>query len=97
MIPQVSTMISAFNQQGRCRWRVNSYAPVARSRSAVFVHPRRTNRGGCLSEQWLAPNPRARADKIAQLRQAVENGDYCVSPEQIAEKLVQEVLVAIFT
>jgi len=97
MISQVSTMTSACNQQRRCCWRINSYAPVPRSRLAVFLHPRCTNRRCCLSEQWLAPSPHARADKIAQLRQAVENGDYCISPEQIAEKLVQEVLVAIFT
>jgi anti-sigma28 factor (negative regulator of flagellin synthesis) len=44
----------------------------------------------------LAPSLPARADKIAQLRRAVENGDYCVSPEQIAEKMVQEALVAMF-
>jgi anti-sigma28 factor (negative regulator of flagellin synthesis) len=36
-------------------------------------------------------------DMIAQLRRAVGDGDYCVSPEQIAEKMLQEVLVALFT
>jgi anti-sigma28 factor (negative regulator of flagellin synthesis) len=45
----------------------------------------------------LAPSLPDRADKIAQLRRAVENGDYCVSPEQIAEKMVQEALIAMFT
>jgi anti-sigma28 factor (negative regulator of flagellin synthesis) len=48
------------------------------------------------SEQFCDPNPYARADKIAHLRQAVENGDYCVGPEQIAEKMVREALVAMF-
>jgi Anti-sigma-28 factor, FlgM len=97
MIPQVSTITSALSRQRRCRWRVKPYAPVPRPRSAVFVHPTRKNKGGWLREQWLAPSPQARADKIAQLRQAVENGDYCISPEQIAEKMVQEILVAMFT
>jgi anti-sigma28 factor (negative regulator of flagellin synthesis) len=45
----------------------------------------------------LAPDPQTRADKVAQLRRAVANGDYCISPEQIAEKMVQEALAAIFT
>jgi anti-sigma28 factor (negative regulator of flagellin synthesis) len=49
------------------------------------------------NDQFWAPNPSARSDKIAQLQHAVENGDYCVSPEQIAEKMVQEMLVALFT
>ena len=45
----------------------------------------------------MTQSPHPRVDRITQLRQAVENGDYCVSPEQIAEKMVQEVLVEIFT
>jgi anti-sigma28 factor (negative regulator of flagellin synthesis) len=49
------------------------------------------------SEQVFTPSPSARADKIAHLRHAVENGDYWVSPEQIVEKMVQEVLVEMFT
>jgi anti-sigma28 factor (negative regulator of flagellin synthesis) len=44
-----------------------------------------------------APDLPSRADKIAQLRQAVEYGAYCVSAEQIAEKIVQELLAEIFT
>jgi hypothetical protein len=50
-----------------------------------------------LSEQIFAPSPYARADKIAYLRHAVGNGDYCVSAEQIAEKMTQEALVEMFT
>jgi anti-sigma28 factor (negative regulator of flagellin synthesis) len=56
-----------------------------------------TSRRRQYSNQFWAPNPSARSDKIAQLRHAVENGDYCVSPEQIAEKMVQEVLVTMCT
>jgi hypothetical protein len=41
--------------------------------------------------------PQGRADKIAHLREAVEKGDYCVSPEQIAESMVHEVLASLFT
>jgi anti-sigma28 factor (negative regulator of flagellin synthesis) len=54
-------------------------------------------RGHQLSDRLLAPGLKARADRIAQLRHAVENGDYCVSSEQIAEKMVQEALVGMFT
>jgi anti-sigma28 factor (negative regulator of flagellin synthesis) len=54
-------------------------------------------RGYQPSDRLLAPDLTARADKIAQLRHTVEKGDYCVSPEQIAEKMVQEALVGIFT
>jgi anti-sigma28 factor (negative regulator of flagellin synthesis) len=38
-----------------------------------------------------------RADKIARLRSAVESGTYCVSAEQIAEKMVHEILADLFT
>jgi anti-sigma28 factor (negative regulator of flagellin synthesis) len=33
--------------------------------------------------------------KIAQLRRAVESGTYCVSAEQIAEKVLRETLVEV--
>jgi anti-sigma28 factor (negative regulator of flagellin synthesis) len=71
---------------------------VTRSRSGVDVHRARTGRRCQRSDQLLAPaGPRTRADKIAQLRRAVENGDYCVSPERIAEKMVQAALAAMCT
>lgn len=86
----------AFNRQQRRRWRGKPYLPVTRSRSEVDVQCARTGRTYQFSEQFCNPNPYARADKIAHLRRAVENGDYRVSPEQIAEKMVQEALVAMF-
>jgi flagellar biosynthesis anti-sigma factor FlgM len=70
---------------------------VTRSLSGVDVHRARTGRRCQRSDQLLAPGPRTRADKIAQLRRAVENGDYCVSPERIAEKMVQAALAAMCT
>jgi anti-sigma28 factor (negative regulator of flagellin synthesis) len=45
-------------------------------------------------DQLLGPAPQTRADKIAQLRRAVESGTYGVSAEQIAEKFLREALVA---
>jgi anti-sigma28 factor (negative regulator of flagellin synthesis) len=45
----------------------------------------------------LALTPQTRADKIAQLRRAVESGTYCVSAEQIAEKMVRKSLVDTLT
>jgi anti-sigma28 factor (negative regulator of flagellin synthesis) len=97
MMYQVFPVPRAFNRQQRRRWRAEPYLPVTLSRSEADVQCARTGRRGQYSDKFWAPNPFARSDKIAQLRHAVENGDYCVSPEQIAEKMVQEVLVAIFT
>jgi anti-sigma28 factor (negative regulator of flagellin synthesis) len=50
-----------------------------------------------LSERVFAPDPLVRAAKIAHLRLAVENGHYCVGPEQIADKMIQEAVVEMFT
>jgi anti-sigma28 factor (negative regulator of flagellin synthesis) len=96
MMSQVFSVPRAFNRQQRRRWRAERCLPVTRSRSAVDVQCARMGRTYQLSEQFCNPNPYARADKIAHLRQAVENGDYCASPEQIAEKMVREALVAMF-
>jgi anti-sigma28 factor (negative regulator of flagellin synthesis) len=97
MMYQVFPVPRAFNRQRRRRWRAEPYLPVTRSRSEVDVQCARPNRRRQGSDQFWTPNPYARSDRIAQLRHAVENGDYCVSPEQIAEKMVQEALVAMFT
>jgi flagellar biosynthesis anti-sigma factor FlgM len=97
MMCQVFPVIYAFNQQLRRHRRDEPYLPVTRSRSGVDVHCTRTGRRCQRSDQVLAPDPQTRADKVAQLRRAVANGDYCVSPEQIAEKMVQEALAAMFT
>jgi hypothetical protein len=97
MMCQVFPVTHAFSRQRRRRWRVEPYILVARSRSEVDGHYVRAGREYQPSDRLLAPGLTARADKIAQLRHAVENGDYCVSPEQIAEKMVQEVLVGMFT
>jgi flagellar biosynthesis anti-sigma factor FlgM len=54
--------------------------------------------GGRQHSDGLLPSiPQIRADKIAQLRHAVESGNYCVSAEQIAEKMMQEALIAMLT
>jgi anti-sigma28 factor (negative regulator of flagellin synthesis) len=97
MIFQVFPVPHAFNPQQRRRWRAEPYLPVSSFRSDVNVPCARTSRRRQYRDQFWAPNPSARTDKIAQLRHAVENGDYCVSSEQIAEKMVQDVLVAMFT
>jgi anti-sigma28 factor (negative regulator of flagellin synthesis) len=97
MIGQVFPVTRAFNRLLLYRWRAEPCHAVTRSRSKVAVHSARSRLGCHQRDQWLAPSPQARADKITQLRQAVENRDYCVSPEQIAEKIVQEVLVAMLT
>jgi anti-sigma28 factor (negative regulator of flagellin synthesis) len=97
MMCQVFPVPPAFNPQQRRHWRAEMYLSASRSRSEVDGQCARTSRRSQYNDQFWAPNPSARSDKIAQLRHAVENGDYCVSPEQIAEKMVQEVLVALFT
>jgi flagellar biosynthesis anti-sigma factor FlgM len=96
MMCQVSPVPRAFNRQQRRRWRPKPYLPVSQSRSEVDVQHARTGRRGQSSQQFCDPSPYVRAAKIAQLRHAVENGDYCVSPEHIAEKMVREALVAMF-
>jgi anti-sigma28 factor (negative regulator of flagellin synthesis) len=96
MMSQVFPVPRTFNRQPRRRWRAEPCLPVTRSRSAVDVQCARMGSTCQFSEQFCNPNPYTRADKIAHLRQAVENGDYCVSPEQIAEKMVREALVAMF-
>jgi anti-sigma28 factor (negative regulator of flagellin synthesis) len=40
----------------------------------------------------LVPAPQSRADKIAQLRRAVQSGVYSVSAEQIAAQMVRAAL-----
>jgi flagellar biosynthesis anti-sigma factor FlgM len=97
MMCQVFPVIRAFNRQLRRHWRDEPYQPVIRSRSGVGVHCTRTGRACQRGDQLLAPDPQTRADKIAQLRRAVENGDYCVSPEKIAETMVQEAVATMFT
>jgi flagellar biosynthesis anti-sigma factor FlgM len=97
MTCEVFPVICAFNRQLRRHWRDEPYLPVTRSRSGVDRHCTRTGRRCQRSEHVLATDPQMRADKVAQLRCAVARGDYCVSPEQIAEKMVQEALVAMFT
>jgi anti-sigma28 factor (negative regulator of flagellin synthesis) len=94
---QVFPVPRTFNRQRRRRWQAEPYLPVTRCRSEVDVQCARTDRRHQCSDQFWAPSSYARSDKIAQLRHAVENGDYCVSPEQIAEKMVQKALVAMFT
>lgn len=44
-------------------------------------------------EQLLTLTPQRRKNRIAQLRHAVESGSYRVSTEQIAERMLQEVLL----
>jgi anti-sigma28 factor (negative regulator of flagellin synthesis) len=97
MIFQVFPVPGGFNPQQQHCWRAEPYLPVSLSRSEVDMQCARTSRRRQYSNQFWAPNPSARSDKIAQLRHAVENGDYCVIPEQIAEKMVQEVLVTMCT
>ena len=97
MIRQLFPVTRAINRPSLYRWRAEPCHAITRSRSRVVAHTARSCLGRDHHDQWLAPFPQARADKIAQLRQAVENSDYCVGPEQIAEKMVQEVLVGMLT
>jgi anti-sigma28 factor (negative regulator of flagellin synthesis) len=87
----------AFNRQLRHRRRAELQRPVTGSRSAAGVRSARTGRGRQRNNRLLTPRQETRADKIAQLRHAVESGDYRISAEQIAEKMVREALVATLT
>jgi Anti-sigma-28 factor, FlgM len=97
MVCQVSPVPRAFNRQHRWRWYAELYLSLSQCRSKGGMPRARMGQECQLGEQVFAPSPSARADKIAHLRHAVENGDYCASPEQIAEKMMQEALVEMFT
>jgi flagellar biosynthesis anti-sigma factor FlgM len=56
----------------------------------VEVHSSRPDSDLQHIDAVVAPTPQSRADKIAQLRHAVESGVYGVSAEQIAEKMIQQ-------
>ena len=97
MMSQVFPVPRAFNRQPRRRWRAEPYRAVTGCRSKVGVPCAQTGRRCQSSEPFCDPSLCDRTDKIARLRHAVVNGDYCVSPEHIAEKMAREALVAMFT
>jgi hypothetical protein len=97
MEPQIFAITCAFHWQRRRDNRVLPCQPTIPSLSEGEAHPPVTGRRSRHSSILSAPDLPSRADKIAQLRQAVEYGAYCVSAEQIAEKIVQELLAEIFT
>jgi anti-sigma28 factor (negative regulator of flagellin synthesis) len=97
MMYQIFPVPRAFNRLQRRHWHAGLYLPVSRSQSKVNAHRTRKGQTCRLSERVFAPNPLVRAAKIAHLRHAVENGDYCVGPEQIADKMIQEAMVEMFT
>jgi anti-sigma28 factor (negative regulator of flagellin synthesis) len=95
MMCQVFPVPRTFDQQRRRR-RASRYGPTTRLRSKADLECAAAGRRCQRSEQFYDPKQRARAHKIAQLRHAVEHGDYSVGLEQIAEKMVREALVAMF-
>jgi anti-sigma28 factor (negative regulator of flagellin synthesis) len=97
MIFQVFTKTCAFHQPPRHGGRVTQRQPMTRAWSEDRGHASGTGRRSQRRSRLLASTRQARADKIAQLRHAVESGVYCVSAEQIAEKMVPEALVDMFT
>ena len=97
MIFQVFTRTCAFHQQPRHGGRVRQRQPVTRAWSEGEGHAAGTARRPQRRSRLLTSTRQARADKIAQLRHAVESGVYCVSAEQIAEKMVPEVLADMLT
>jgi Anti-sigma-28 factor, FlgM len=95
MMCQVFPVPRTFDQQRRRR-RALRYRPTTRLRSKADLQCAPAGRKCQLPAQFYDPKQRPRADKIAQLRRAVERGEYCVSLEQIAEKMLREALVAMF-
>lgn len=92
---QVFPVTCTFNQQSWRYYRVatnrrktRSWAQQEELASTTVWEPQP---GGRL----LTPTPQTRVGKIAQLRRAVESGTYCVSAEQIAEKVLRETLVEV--
>jgi anti-sigma28 factor (negative regulator of flagellin synthesis) len=97
MIRQLFTTTHASHRLPRRSGRVAVHQPATRSWAEVEGHDSGTRRRPRQRARLMAPTSRSRADKIAQLRHAVEGGAYCVSAEQIAEKMVQEILADMLT
>jgi anti-sigma28 factor (negative regulator of flagellin synthesis) len=96
MMPKIFPITSAFDPQRRHGHRITSrhfsiqVCPEAEEHGAVS-----SGRSQPCARQRVQ-SAGSRANKIAHLRRAVENGTYCVSAEQIAEKIVQEMVAEIF-
>ena len=73
------------------------HQPMAQSWSTAEIHSAPSGRECQSRDRLLLSSPPVRADKIAQLWHAVESGHYCVSAEQIAEKMVSEALAAVLS
>ena len=97
MVPQIFAIACAFHRQRRRGNPVLPCQATIRSSSEVENHSSVTGRTSHHSAMLSTPSPPSRVDTIAQLRHAVESGAYCVSVEQIAEKIVQELLADVFT
>jgi Anti-sigma-28 factor, FlgM len=96
MVPQIFAMTCAFHWRRRGNRVLPCQAPTPSS-AAEAEYPPVTGRRSQPSAELSALDLQSRADKIAQLRRAVEHGAYCVSAEQLAEKIVQELLADMFT
>jgi hypothetical protein len=97
MIHEVFPMTYAFHRQPRGRGQVVPHHPVTLSWPEVEGESSGPGTDPRHRARPLTPASQARADKIAQLRHAVESGAYCVSAEQIAERMVQAALADMLT
>jgi anti-sigma28 factor (negative regulator of flagellin synthesis) len=96
MRPQVFPVTRTFNQQPWCSYRVATNRHKTRSGAQHEKHTSTTFRDPRPSDRLSTLTPQTRTDKIAQLQRAMESGTYCVSAEQIAEKMLRETLVEEF-
>jgi anti-sigma28 factor (negative regulator of flagellin synthesis) len=92
---QVFPVTYIFNQQ---LWR---YGRVATNRGKPRFRAQQTEHASTTvwepqpGDRLSTRTPQTRADKIAQLRRAVESRTYCVSAEQLAEKMARETVVEV--
>jgi hypothetical protein len=97
MTPEIFAITYVFHSQRRRGSRMTPRHITIRLPSGAPGHftpiAQRSQHGAWLSEQ----GSQSRAGKISELRHAVESGTYCVSAEQIAEKIAQEMLMEMFT
>jgi flagellar biosynthesis anti-sigma factor FlgM len=72
----------------------NGKKVAAKSSSAVSPEDKATLSSGSLDlpslEAQVLASPEVRADRVEALRQAIQNGEYAIEPDKIAQAILQQ-------